>query len=179
HITVAAALAWSAGQTLTLDAFDDIIIGEAITISAGGGLELLAGGISLDAPIAAPGGTLSVAADGTITTTSAGEVSVGTFILQSGDWTQLGDPLPAFEADDFRIEGGSFLRALGGSGASGTPFLLTDIYGLQGMDGFPSGSFALANDIDASGTSNWNFTPVDDIDPRFPGYFAGFDPLGG
>src|SRR5690606_39264709 len=70
-------------------------------------------------------------------------------------------------------------RALGGSGASGTPFLLTDIYGLQGMDGFPSGSFALANDIDASGTSNWNFTPVDDIDPRFPGYFAGFDPLGG
>src|SRR5690606_23378656 len=67
-ITVAAALAWSSGQTLTLDAFDDIIIGEAITISAGGGLELLAGGgISLDAPIAAPGGTLSVAADGTIT----------------------------------------------------------------------------------------------------------------
>ena len=41
--------------------------------------------------------------------------------------------LPAFNANDFRITGGSFLRVTGGDGSAANPYGLADIYGLQGI----------------------------------------------
>src|SRR5262249_62062553 len=99
-------------------------------------------------------------------------INVVTFTLAGGDWTQVSAELPAFSATDFRITGGSFLRATGGNGDS-TPYQIVDIYGLQGI-GSSSESrnllnkkYILATDIDAAGTSNWNsgggFVPIGSI----------------
>src|SRR5207244_2529515 len=76
--------------------------------------------------------------------------------LQSGAWSQVSATLPSFAASNFVLNGGSFLRALGGNGSTATPYLLTDVYGLQGVQGFLGSSFKLANDIDAGGTSGWH-----------------------
>ncbi len=93
----------------------------------------------------------------------------GIFTLASGNWSQNQATLPSFFANDFRISGGTFLRAIGGTGASSSPYLIADVYGLQGISSLVSNttatdSFALANDIDASGTTNWNagagFAPI-------------------
>jgi len=56
----------------------------------------------------------------------------------------------------------SFLR-LSGSGTSvSDPYLIYDVYGLQGLSGFVSvfKFFKLANDIDAYSTVNWNWNPT-------------------
>ena len=88
------------------------------------------------------------------------------------------NPLPAFSAQNFFISSGAtFLRALGGDGSAGNPYLVADVYGLQGMQGFLAGNFALATNIDAGVTRNWGdglgFVPVgSDLDP-FTGAFDG------
>jgi hypothetical protein len=93
-------------------------------------------------------------------------VNVATFTLQNGTWSQVSETLPTFSAGDFRIAGGTFIRALAGNGASETPYQITDVYGLQGIGsaGMASKHFVLANDIDATGTANWNsgagFVPI-------------------
>jgi filamentous hemagglutinin family protein len=155
-ITVAAPVGWSGSGTLELLADHDIRINAAIS-GANGGLSLSAGNaITVSAP-----------------------VNVNTFTLAGGHWSQLGASLPAFSAADFRITGGSFLRALGGDGSSGNPYLLTDVYGLQGMgsSALLGQSFALANDINAAGTANWNsgdgFAPVGDATTAYTGSFNG------
>jgi len=143
-IFVIAPLTWTGTGTLSLNAYRNITIGNAINGTSGG---------------------LTLNAGGTITDTAA--LSIGTFNLQSGIWSQIGT-LPSFSATNFELTGGTFLRALGGNGTSGTPYQITDIYGLQGI-GSPSHSlltsnFILANNIDATGTSAWNsgagFVPI-------------------
>ncbi len=64
--------------------------------------------------------------------TNAGSVNVGRFDLQTGTWNQVAGSLPTFSAADFRISGGTFVRALGGDGTSGSAYQLSDVYGLQG-----------------------------------------------
>ena len=92
-------------------------------------------------------------------------VDLGRFELQGGTWEQVGT-LPSFAADDFRITGGTFIRAAGGDGTSGTPYQISDVYGIQGLAsaGMLASHFVLANDIDASGTAGWNagegFNPI-------------------
>src|SRR5690606_9123300 len=75
-------------------------------------------------------------------------------------WTQVGPALPGFAADDFRLkeDTASFLRVLGGDGSAGSPWQISDVFGLQGMEslGLLDEHFLLANDIDASGTANWH-----------------------
>ncbi|WP_338514313.1 YDG domain-containing protein [Pseudomonas poae] len=78
------------------------------------------------------------------------------------------------------MNGGSFLRANGGDGSSSNPYLLTDVYGVQGMQGFLSSHFKLANDIQAVGTQNWNcdsscsgFVPIGNFDRPFTGSLDG------
>jgi hypothetical protein len=101
--------------------------------------------------------------------------------LASGNWVQNTATLPGFAATDFRITGGSFLRAAGGDGSAGTPYRLTDIYGVQGMGSsstLRAASYQLANDIAAAGTSGWNsgagFVPVGTTDTaRFNGNLDG------
>jgi filamentous hemagglutinin family protein len=156
NITVAAPITWSGTGTLSLIADHDIAINAAIN-GANGGLTLSAAN-SISAPAA---------------------VNVGTFTLSSGNWSQVGASLPAFSAANFRIAGGSFLRALGGDGSSGNPYLLADVYGLQGMgsSALLAQSFALANDINAAGTANWNsgdgFAPIGDSSTAYTGSFNG------
>ncbi len=145
NITVAVPLSWGSANLLTLNADNDVFINGAITADAGG---------------------LSITAGGDVSATAA--VSVGTFELFSGNWVQEGPNLPAFGATDFFVsESASFRRSVGGTGVSNNPFLVADVYGLQGINSatYDTASFALANDIDASGTANWDFG-------------AGFDPIG-
>ncbi len=149
NITVADALTWSSGSTLTLQA---------------------AGAITLNAGITATSGGLALSASGAITTGAGGTIDVGAFTLQSGNWTQVSAALPAFNATDFRLAGGTFLRALGGDGSTGAPYAIADVYGLQGMDGYRSSSIVLANDIDATGTARWNWDGT---------RYLGFNPIGG
>ncbi|WP_079204595.1 YDG domain-containing protein [Pseudomonas sp. CC6-YY-74] len=154
-IAVNQALSWSSANTLTLTAERNIAINNAIT-ATNGGLTLNAAG-SISAPAA---------------------VSVGTFTLTSGNWSQTGT-LPTFNATDFRINGGSFIRALSGDGSSGSAYRLADVYGLQGIasSGMLGKNYVLANNIDASGTSNWNagagFNPIGVEPSRFSGSFDG------
>ncbi len=109
-------------------------------------------------------GSLTLSAGGDIT--ADGSISTGIFDLQSGTWKQLGSNLPSFSATDFRISGGTFIRALGGTGVSGSPYQITDVYGLQGVGstGMLSNCYTLANDIKAVATSGWNggkgFVPI-------------------
>ena len=163
-IYVEAAVAWEAGTTLALMADQDIWIDAPIT-SAAGGLELSAGA--------------------QILTGGDGDISVGDFDLLAGSWEQVGEDLPRFEADDFRIaSGANFLRALRGDGSAGVAYELFDVYGLQGLGSVAllADHFLLAQDIDASGTSGWNafgegqggFRPIAaDSDSGFTGSLDG------
>ena len=152
------AVSWNADHTLSLNAHNNIHINEAIT-ATNGGLTLNAGG--------------NISADGA--------VNVGTFNLQSGAWSQLGSSLADFTAKDFRLNTANarFLRANGGDGSEGTAYQIVDLYGLQGIASrsLLSSHFALSNDIDASGTTNWNggagFVPIGDASTSYTGSFDG------
>ncbi|WP_162875527.1 MBG domain-containing protein [Sphingomonas crusticola] len=141
NITVNAALSWGSSGTLTLNA---------------------AGTIALLNSITAPSGGLTLAAGGNINTLDT--VSVARFTLNSGNWSQIGSTLPSFAASDFRLAGGTFVRAAAGNGTGGNPYQITDVYGLQGVDTLPTANVILANDINAHGTGSWNsgagFVPI-------------------
>lgn len=176
NITVATALGWSAATTLTLTAAGDIAINAAITAPSGG-LTLNAGSETVMPASAVPAdGKITLSGGGTITDGAA--LDVGTFTLNVGNWVQTGASLPAFHASNFvlpgqtgtlsggvfTVYGGSFLRAAGGDGSTSTPYVITDIYGLQGLNSLRPYAYALGNDIDASGTAGWNggagFLPI-------------------
>ncbi len=161
-IRVLADIAWSSANVLSLSADADIAI---------------------DGSITAPAGGLRLSAAGQITTGPGGAIDLGRFELDQGAWVQTGADLPPFAAGDFVVAGtdpllsgaSSFLRALGGAGTPDDPYLLTDIYGVQGVATRVTESFALANDIDASGTADWNdgagFRPIArDVGGRLTGY---------
>ncbi|MYM41770.1 YDG domain-containing protein [Duganella qianjiadongensis] len=119
------------------------------------------------------------AGDGqTVTASSALDIS-GTFSLQRGNWNQVSATLPAFSAGNFVIGANStFLRAKGGNGSSATPYLISDIYGLQGAAGLAmSNSYTLTNNIDAAGTEDWNshagFVPIGSEGNKYTGVFDG------
>ena len=164
------------GTAVTIQADNSITINAAMSWSTTADLTINSGGsIAINAAISAPTGSLVLVAGTTITDTAA--LNVGTFTLQGGNWVQNTSSLPAFSASNFVLSGGTFLRVLGGDG-SDTPYQLTDVYGLQGVGGFLSSNFALANDIDASGTSGWNggagFVPIGMKAPNtYDGTFEG------
>ncbi|WP_299044470.1 filamentous hemagglutinin N-terminal domain-containing protein [uncultured Tateyamaria sp.] len=167
-ITINADVDWATGTTLRLVADDE-------GISSGTG-----GNIVLNGAINGSAGGLELDAQGTITTTAVGSVEVASFVLDNGAWVQVAAPLPAFSAGNFEVDfGGSFLRALGGTGDAGTPYLITDVFGLQGIDSVDGANWELANDIDASGTAGWSrpigavgFVPIFSFDGVLDG--AGF-----
>jgi filamentous hemagglutinin family protein len=132
-------LAWSSAHSLNLQADGNIALKSSITAVNGG---------------------LSLSTSGNITSTAA--ISLGGFELLSGNWIQNGT-LPSFSAADFKLTGGTFVRAQGGSGESASPYQLADIYGLQGAATLGnSASFMLNTNIDASGTAGWSsgFVPL-------------------
>ncbi len=147
NITVAYPITWASANTLTLSAAGAIAINAAITASSGG---------------------LTLTAGSGQAVTATGAINVGTFNLTQGAWSQNTANLPSFYAANFTIgASASFLRAAGGAGTTGSPYLLKDIYGVQGVgtsSTYLANSYSLTNDIDASVTSGWNsgsgFIPI-------------------
>ncbi len=153
-ISVNSAVIWNGANTLTLDAYRNIAI---------------------DAPITGTNGGLTLIAGNSITA-SAG-VNVGTFTLQAGAWSQVATSLPSFTATDFRLTGGSYLRANGGDGSAATPYQLVDIYGVQGIGSSASlltKQYILTTDVDAAATATWNsgagLMPIGNLYLGFPSY---------
>ncbi|WP_375175971.1 filamentous hemagglutinin N-terminal domain-containing protein [Pseudooceanicola sp.] len=136
NITINADIDWSAATTLSLVADNSITLNGAIN---------------------GANGTFVLDASNQILPTAQGSVNVDTFRLNSGRWQQIGAPA-AFSARDFRISSGTdFLRVTGGDGSVGSPYQIADVFGLQGLasSSYSGSAFALANNIDASGTANW------------------------
>ena len=125
-------------------------------------------------------------ASGVITVPTA-SISVANFNLLQGSFIQITGsgftPMAAFSVtNNFQIASGAlnptnvaFLRAAGGSGTSGSPYQIFDIYGLQGINSNATAagnlktlSYIVNNDIDASATANWNSANTD----------KGFIPIG-
>ncbi|MGI4847409.1 MAG: beta strand repeat-containing protein [Janthinobacterium lividum] len=160
NITVADRVQWGANTTLTLSA---------------------AGAIAINAPVVNGGGGLTLNAGSGQTISASGNIYVGQFTLSQGNWIQNTAILPPFFAGSFTVgSNASFLRAIGGTGTLGTPWLLTDIYGVQGMgtsSAYLAGNYALAGNIDASSTSNWNggsgFTSIGPLGTPFTGTLSG------
>ncbi|WCM28764.1 filamentous hemagglutinin N-terminal domain-containing protein [Sphingomonas sp. QA11] len=152
-----------------------LIVGTVTTagLTANGAISLTttnSSGIQFNSAVATSG-TLTLNSTAPLVTGAGGSVNVGKFVLAAGDWQQVAAVLPAFSAGDFQVaaSGASFLRATGGNGSAATPYLLADVYGLQGIGTggyFASFNYALAGNIDASGTAGWNGG-------------AGFVPIGG
>ena len=138
------------------------------------------------------GGTTGVNLSGTLTLNVTGSISdptaavtVNAFILNGGNWSQIGT-LPTFTAtNDFELDNGAtFLRAANtittNIGSLSNPYQLTDIYGVQGIAGFLTKDFVLNNTINATGTATWNggagFVPIgtdNGANTYFTGIFNG------
>lgn len=162
NIIVSDALSWNSSATLTLNSS---VIGRNTYIS-------------INAPITATRGGLTLMGGGRTMSTSTKAINVGTFFLSAGAWRQVATDmpdgkLPLFSATYFsKSSGTSFLRALGGDGTAANPYQLTDRYGLQGIDdtGYAASQklldkyFILANDIDLAPAKVWNngqgFIPI-------------------
>ncbi|MET0267584.1 MAG: YDG domain-containing protein, partial [Duganella sp.] len=184
--------AMAAGD-ITLNNSANAISGQVSLNSIGGNAALTAANIRLGSSnvsslaLTASDGNIALEQPLTIsqdlTLSATGNVSAqaltvgGVFRLNSGNWRQEGT-LPSFYARDFRLNGGSFVRALSGDGSASLPYVLADVYGLQGVDTLAVGtSFNLGNDIDASGSARWNsalgFKPLGSTGGGFGGVFDG------
>jgi filamentous hemagglutinin family protein len=140
NITAVDAVTWSSANSLTLNA---------------------AGAIAINAPITAISGALTLSAGSPFAAiTATGAINVGSLTISQGAWSQNTANLPGLYAGSFSIgSNATFLRAAGGSGTAGSPYLLTDIYGIQGIGSSPAyiaSSYKMINDIDASTTAAWN-----------------------
>jgi hypothetical protein len=151
-ITVSAAINWTGTGVLNLFAYRNLNINNAITGDAG---------------------SLNIKA---VTINAPATVSVKNFDLQAGTWIQNAAVLPDFDAYNFTISGGSFLRVNGGSGLASDPYQIRDIYGLQGIGSnaaYTAANWRVITTIDASRVANWNggegFAPIS----NFTGVFDG------
>ncbi|NBV17370.1 YDG domain-containing protein, partial [Janthinobacterium sp.] len=135
------------------------------------------GGMQISGALARTG-DLHINSGSAITATAAVTVD-GVFALDGGNWVQNGATLPGFGARSFVIgSGATFLRVAGGDGGTSAPYLIADIYGLQGIGSLGLGnSYRLAGNIDASGTANWNggkgFIPIAGGGAAYSGVFDG------
>ena len=118
---------------------------------------------------------------GTITQNTGNTITIGSsgFVQAAGNF--ISNPSDSFtDAGNFSLTGGTFKRFTG-SGTIGSPYLIYDVYGLQGVTDFTgtSGShkyFQLNNNIDASVAASWN--SGQGFKPIFPGNisaYASFD----
>jgi filamentous hemagglutinin family protein len=167
-VTVSAPVSWSSANTLTLSAHNNIYLNSSITATNGG--------LTLAANTAGSGNGITT---GIITPAAGSSINVETFTLQSGTWQEINSSLSSFYAKDFRISGGTFLRAKGGDGTSASPYQIADVYGLQGIgsSGMLGKNYMLANSIVASGTQYWNsgagFVPIGNGSTCFTGSLDG------
>ena len=149
--------ATGSGSTITFGNNLSWSTSNAVTISAS------SGNIVFDGNISGVNGSLTLTAQNaaeSILPSATTAVDVNNFTLSAGDWYQIVSPLPNFTINNSFSDSGSFLRAISGSGTTLSPYLIEDVYGLEGMNG--TSSYTLNNTIDASSTSNWanGFTAV-------------------
>ncbi len=172
NITVVDPITWTAATTLSLTAANNIAINANIYGTSNGAIN--------GTPT---GGLILTAGSNSKTITATGNIAVANFDLAKGAWSQNTATLPSspsFTAsNNFTIaSGASFLRVAGGSGTAGSPYQITDVYGLQGIATQPlSNSYILNNTIDATVTQNWNsgagFVPIGTSSTPFTGNFNG------
>jgi len=159
-------LSWGDTSTLNLTASRNIYLNANIS-ATNGSLVLNARSAVTDAQSITSGSQASPSANGV-----TANINVANFNITRGGWYQVNNTLPSlpsFSATNFRLNSGGgannnvqFIRAKSGNGSSGNPYQLTDIYGLQGVGSntttlaSSTGNYILANDVDASGTVNWN-----------------------
>ncbi|MDR3492315.1 MAG: MBG domain-containing protein, partial [Gammaproteobacteria bacterium] len=165
-IAVNTALNWAAATTLSLTAARNIYLNADITATNGGlTLSAVNGTQTLTA------GSIGSGTLGTTPTSVVANINVKNFTLSQGQWFQsTAGTLPTLSvSNDFSIASGSayngaynaqFTRLNTSSGNG-----ITDVYGLQGIATGPlSTAYVLNNNIDASGTLNWNagagFIPI-------------------
>ena len=169
-ILVSSPVTWTSAKTLTLSATTNITINAAVT-GASGGLTLIAGTGS-DSGTPTPGAI-----------TATGAVNVGTFTLTLGNWSQSSATLPGFAATNFTYDsvnastaGTSFLRVTGGSGTSGSPYQIADVYGLVGIGTSTTllaDYYKLVNNIDASTLADFISIGQDTSPDNFSGTLDG------
>ena len=173
--------------SVLIDAVTDVFIGtttmesSTLDVTSFGGLTVtgpigpsdFAGDViftSNSIDIAAPISVFSLTLNANGAVAATAPIDTFAFTLSSGFWEQVSNPLPAFSAEAFDVANADlFLRTLGGDGTPGNPYLLADVYGLQGM--MPESSFTLANDIDAG--ELLGFASLGDEERPFVGTFDG------
>lgn len=185
NITINADVEWTQPTSLTLVADNNVNINASVVASSGALI------IDADADYFV-GSTSTIGVDrfelsarnavvsGTFSETGGtGGVNTDSFRLDEGTWSQAGPDLSGFQTRDFTITSGSdFFRIAGGTGSVGDPYLIPDIYSLQGLNSsvFSGANFELPNDINAATTSGWDsgrgLVPLQNLEGTFDG--AGF-----
>jgi filamentous hemagglutinin family protein len=159
-ITVADAVTWTSGSTLTLSAYGDIIVNANLTGGTGSSIVLRADNSGT--------GTGTVTFGSGVTATASGGVSL--YYNPAGN-------------DNSTVNGTSYSTVTDYSANAGTSttitayMLVNTVYDLQNMQNNLSRNYALGRDIDASATASWNsgagFVPVGNSTTQFRGIFDG------
>lgn len=125
----------------------------------------------------AQGISMQTGYSGTVTQSAGITVTIGSsgFVQAAGSFVSI--PTDTFAStSNFSLTGGTFNRFTG-SGTSGSPYLIFDVYGLQAVNGYLSNYFQLNNNIDASVAASWNssagFSPIGTSSAPFAGNFNG------
>lgn len=151
-------LSWGGPGAVTLQAVRNIVTSAPLTWTGTSTLIMRAGSaVSLLSPVTGPGGTLSLSAP---QITATGSVALDRFrIIGASQWVQNSASLPEFTVRDFTIgtEAG-FLRVTDGTGTVADRYVVTDVYGLQGIGsvGHEDAHYALGADIAAGSSRAWN-----------------------
>lgn len=200
NINLPAGASWSTTSTLTATStLGNITIGinnpgYSVMSTGGGNLTLSAptGNVTINGGISLLGGTPTTQGNLTLTAKNAansittsyqagsnigGAINVNNFNLVQGQWSQINNPLPGFiVTNNFQLQPNTqFTRLL----SNGLTLELADIYGLQGAATLNlNNNYDIANDINASGTQNWNsgagFIPIGAFSSNTGNYTGNF-----
>lgn len=169
-ITVANAVSWTSGNSLTLKADNDINVNNTITSTGSGNVVLRADSDANSSGTVSFGTSGKVVTDGTVSiyynpvsytdsTNSSLVWNWGTD--EAGNWVLKSTGINPYQA---KVTGN--LTAY---------MLVNNVHDLQAISGNLSGVYALGKDIDATETGNWNngagFTPMGR--DEFSSYFSG------
>ncbi|MCZ0734494.1 MBG domain-containing protein [Phreatobacter sp. AB_2022a] len=149
-ITVASAITWSSGSSLTLSAYRNIAVNAAITNTGGATIDLRADNSGMGS------GTVSFGAGIQVSTTGAVNVY----------YNPASNPptaTPSVNATSYTT-GTDYSGNITGGGTLTAFMLVNTVYDLQNVNNRLTGNYALGRDIDASVTSGWNsgagFKPI-------------------
>ncbi|AML52144.1 filamentous hemagglutinin N-terminal domain-containing protein [Falsihalocynthiibacter arcticus] len=158
-ITINGDISWTTSTSLYLTADVDIVLNGAID-GQNGGLHIYAIG-------------------DVISNSATSSIDVESLYVDGGNWIEVGAALTPIDVTSFYLDSyaATFVRATGGTGIASDPYMIADIYGLQGIaSGNTSAAhFALQGDIDASSTEFWRttygsgFSPINTVDGSLNG----------